>query len=88
MRDIQFYSQINERKEELEVLLELIDEGESAEEDLKAALNDFDQELNQAELQTLFIDADDVRNVILTIHPGAGGTASPPSRPAPPSESG
>ena len=75
-RDIQFFSQIIERKEELEVLLELIDEGESAEEDLEVAVGAFGKVLNRAELQTLFIDADDARNVILTIHPGAGGTES------------
>lgn len=75
-RDIQFLSKIIEGKEELEVLLELIDEGESAEADLKTALTTFERELNQAELQTLFSDPDDVRNVILTIHPGAGGTES------------
>ncbi|MFC2163483.1 peptide chain release factor 2 [Acidobacteriota bacterium] len=75
-KDIQFLSQIIEGKEELEVLLELIDEGESAESDLSTALIVFEKKLNQAELQTLFIDTDDVRNAILTIHPGAGGTES------------
>jgi peptide chain release factor 2 len=39
-------------------------------------VNTFEEELKRAELQTLFTDADDVRNVILTIHPGAGGTES------------
>lgn len=75
-RDINFLSKIIEKKEELEVLLELIDEGESAEEDLRVTLTAFNRELSQAELQTLFIEDDDARNVILTIHPGAGGTES------------
>jgi len=34
------------------------------------------QELEEAELRTLFFDEDDARNAILTIHPGAGGTES------------
>ena len=34
------------------------------------------RQLEDAELQTLFDEADDPRNAILTIHPGAGGTES------------
>ena len=34
------------------------------------------KELADAELTTLYFDPDDVRNAILTIHPGAGGTES------------
>ncbi len=36
----------------------------------------FERELEETELQTLFTEADDSRNAILTIHPGAGGTES------------
>jgi peptide chain release factor 2 len=32
--------------------------------------------LDEAELRSLYFDADDPRNAILTIHPGAGGTES------------
>lgn len=32
--------------------------------------------MEEAELRTLFFEADDARNAILTIHPGAGGTES------------
>ena len=44
--------------------------------DVAAALSALEKELDEAELQTLFFDADDVRNAIMTIHPGAGGTES------------
>jgi peptide chain release factor 2 len=37
---------------------------------------DFAKSLEEAELQALFTQADDPRNAILTIHPGAGGTES------------
>ena len=40
------------------------------------ALTDFSRSLDEAELQTLYFEDDDVRNSILTIHPGAGGTES------------
>jgi len=45
-------------------------------EDLVKALDAFAAGLDEAELRSLFFDADDPRNAILTIHPGAGGTES------------
>lgn len=60
----------------MEVLLELGREGESVEDDLTQSLGEFSRILDEAELKTLFIDEDDIRNAILTIHPGAGGTES------------
>jgi peptide chain release factor 2 len=75
-RDIQASSAVIEKKEELEVLLELIAEGENIHEDFKQAVFLFEKELEQIELQALFTDSDDARNAILSIHPGAGGTES------------
>lgn len=57
-------------------MLELAEEGEKVSDELSRALRSFDQELQEAELRTLFFDEDDARNAILTIHPGAGGTES------------
>lgn len=56
--------------------MELAEEGEEVVEDLTKAIRAFEQELQEAELRTLFFDEDDARNAILTIHPGAGGTES------------
>jgi len=67
---------MEEKKEELDVCLELADEGENVETEVTQILDDFASELNEAELQALFFDRDDTRNAILTIHPGAGGTES------------
>ncbi|MGD2295532.1 MAG: peptide chain release factor 2 [Candidatus Aminicenantes bacterium] len=75
-RTLQYHSKIGEKKEELEVLLELAAEGEKIEPELSQHLSEFSQDLDEAELQTLFYDKDDARNAILTIHPGAGGTES------------
>lgn len=75
-KDIQFFSQINEKKEELEVLMELAGEGENVVEEIKRSLLAFETQLARAELHTLFYDEDDTHNAILTIHPGAGGTES------------
>ncbi len=75
-RILDYHLKIAEKKEELEVLLELAGEGEKIESELKTTLSDFSQALDAAELQTLFFDKDDIRNALLTIHPGAGGTES------------
>ena len=75
-KDLQFEKKLLDKKEEIEVLLELVEEGEDLIEDLKKNLNEFDNELQEAELRSLFFDQDDGRNAILTIHPGAGGTES------------
>lgn len=75
-RTLQSYSNIEEIKEELDVCLELADEGENVETEVAQIITDFASELNKVELQTLFFDRDDPRNAILTIHPGAGGTES------------
>ena len=64
------------QKEELETLLELAKEGENVDRDFDLSLSAFGKRLGEAELQTLFFEADDARNAILTIHPGAGGTES------------
>ncbi len=65
-----------EKKEELEVLLELVEEGENIPEDLKQAISSFEDKLQQTEFQALFTESDDAHNAILSIHPGAGGTES------------
>lgn len=75
-QEIAFFSSIYEKKEELEVLVELFEEGENVLEDIKKNLSVFEDQLEEAELQTLFDEEDDLRNAILTIHPGAGGTES------------
>ena len=64
------------QKEELETLLELAKEGENVDRDFDVSLSAFGKRLDEAELQTLFFEADDLRNAIMTIHPGAGGTES------------
>jgi peptide chain release factor 2 len=58
------------------VLLELAREGEDVDREFEQSLAVFRKRLEDAELQTLFFEADDIRNAILTIHPGAGGTES------------
>lgn len=75
-REILSFSRLEEKKEELEVLAELAEEGENVEAEIQGSLSSVEKSLEEAELQTLFFEEDDVRNAILTLHPGAGGTES------------
>jgi len=75
-KEIHLFSQLIEKKEELEVLAELMEEGENVHEEITKNLTIFQKEMEEAKLQALFDDVDDPRNAILTIHPGAGGTES------------
>lgn len=56
--------------------MELSEEGENVDEEIRESLAFFEKDLAEAELQMLFFEEDDARNAILTIHPGAGGTES------------
>jgi peptide chain release factor 2 len=56
--------------------MELSEEGENVDDEIRQAMVRLEKGLEKAELQALFYEKDDVRNAILTIHPGAGGTES------------
>ncbi len=56
--------------------MELAAEGENVDADAATAIDRLETALQEAELRALFFDADDPRNAIMTIHPGAGGTES------------
>jgi peptide chain release factor 2 len=75
-REIQLFLRIIEKKEEIEVLEELTEEGENVQEEMIKSLNSFEKVLEDVKLRALFDDPDDPRNAILSIHPGAGGTES------------
>ena len=75
-REVLFLTGLYEKKEELDVLLELAREGQNVDREFEQSLAGFQKRLEEAELQMLFFEADDLRNAILTIHPGAGGTES------------
>ncbi len=57
-------------------MLELTEEGENVDQEIIQSLDSFEKDFEEANLQTLFFEEDDILNAILTIHPGAGGTES------------
>lgn len=74
----QQFHQLTDKKEEIEVLLDMLKE--EADAGLEAELEEmtiaFEQELNAFELQLLLSDPYDRNNAIMELHPGAGGTES------------
>ena len=62
--------------DDVETILELAEEGEDLTDDFAEALKSFEEIVTDQETMMLLSGADDHRNAILTIHPGAGGTES------------
>jgi peptide chain release factor 2 len=73
---IQSGEQIETQSEELDVLLDLQREGESVESDIEVLVNQLEQEINAIELTMKLSGEHDLRDAIVNIHPGAGGTES------------
>ena len=70
--------ELTQRAAELDELAALLEtEADSSlEEEFAAELTRLEQEIEKLELRTMLRGADDARDAILTIHPGAGGTES------------
>jgi peptide chain release factor 2 len=67
---------INSKAEELDVLLELQREGESVDADIEQLVAQLEAEVTSIEMTMKLSGEHDERDVILAIHPGAGGTES------------
>jgi len=64
------------RTEDISAYFDLAKEGENVEVDLRREIDDLRNKVDQLETETLLSGDNDVRNAIVTIHPGAGGTES------------
>jgi len=67
---------INSKAEELDVLLELQREGEHVDADIEQLVSQLEAEVTSIEMTMKLSGEHDDRDVILAIHPGAGGTES------------
>jgi len=73
---IQSGESIESKSEELDVLLDLQREGESVDGDIESLVDQLEREVNDIELTMKLSGEHDLRDAIMTIHPGAGGTES------------
>jgi peptide chain release factor 2 len=73
---IQAGQSIENKAEELDVLLELQREGENVDADIERLVEQLEAEINAIEMTMKLSGEHDDRDAILAIHPGAGGTES------------
>jgi peptide chain release factor 2 len=64
------------REQDIKTYFDLHQEGEQVETELRSEIDGLRQLVDQLETETLLSGENDLRNAIVTIHPGAGGTES------------
>ena len=69
-------SDLARRMEDIRAYFDLAREGEAVTAELQKEINDLREIAEKLETQTLLSGENDMRNAIVTIHPGAGGTES------------
>ncbi len=69
-------AELARRTEDVAAYFDLAREGEVVTEELRKEIDDLRDFAEKLETQTLLSGSDDMRNAIVTIHPGAGGTES------------
>ena len=71
------WEELERASEDVETLLELAEEGEGGlEDEIQEEALRLERKIEDLEFKNMLSEADDERNAILTIHPGAGGTES------------
>ena len=75
-KEINLWSDMERRHDDVEILFEFAEEGEADIEEIKTELFDYQNIVNDIELKMILGRKEDEQNAILTIHPGAGGTES------------
>ncbi len=69
-------AELERRVGDIGAYFDLAREGEAVVEDLRKEINDLREMADALETQTLLSGDNDMRNAIVTVHPGAGGTES------------
>jgi peptide chain release factor 2 len=73
---IEAWDELNELRESIQVFRQFMDEGEDVEDEMQAEIRKLIAALEDLELRNMLQGEDDMRDAILTINPGAGGTES------------
>jgi peptide chain release factor 2 len=75
-QDLDLIGSLKRKRDDLSVLLEWADAGESVDSEFGQALEALDSEVQAGEIKKMLGGEHDRKNAIITIHPGAGGTES------------
>jgi len=73
---VEDWKKLDEHRNSIKLYLEFQESGENVEEELQDEFNNFVDTLEDLEFRSMLNGADDNRDAILTIFPGAGGTES------------
>jgi peptide chain release factor 2 len=68
--------ELSRRSDDIAAYFDLAREGEKVDDDLRREIDGLKQLVDRVETKTLLSGENDMRNAIVTIHPGAGGTES------------
>jgi len=69
-------AELKRRSADISAYFDLAREGENVEADLRREIDTLRELVDRLEIETLLSGDNDMRNAIMTIHPGAGGTES------------
>ena len=75
-KEINIWSEIEQKHNDVDVLFEFHEEGEISLDDLITEVNQYNNVIEELELKMILGREEDTQDAILTIHPGAGGTES------------
>ena len=75
-RELELWDNLKKRNDDLEVLFEFANDGENVIPDLQDELLIYEKLVEKIEIRLLLGRTEDIKNSIITIHPGAGGTES------------
>ena len=75
-KEIGFWQDLGRSHDDMEILFEFAEAGETDLNEIQTELNSFESNIEEIELRLLLGNPEDTQNAIITIHPGAGGTES------------
>ena len=75
-KEIELLTDLTRRHDDMEVLFEFVEEGETGLDEVEKELRQYQKIIDDAEMKLILGKPEDIQNAIISIHPGAGGTES------------
>ena len=75
-KQISIWNDINRRHDDMEILFEFAETGETELQEIEKELLEYQNIIDDIEMKLMLGDPEDSQNAIVSIHPGAGGTES------------
>ena len=75
-KQISLWKDINRRQDDMEILFEFAEVGETELQEVEDELLEYQKIIDDIEMKLMLGNPEDIQNAIVSIHPGAGGTES------------